>query len=153
MKSWEWIDDGSRKSWLSVGSDPEHMLDIVSPLVCRNWRHQATVGHCARLWLTYFTHTRAVLLTGNDTVPISVWRGAGVRCMYRVLLLLLRLPRRICNRRCLFVCLSVKTSERLHEIVREGWQWAIEQNDKILVVIWITVWNLDTGIVFRIRHY
>jgi len=53
----------------------------------------------------------------------------------------------------LFVSLSVKTSERLHEIAREGWQWASKQNDKILVAIWITVWNLDTGIVFRIHHY
>jgi len=29
----------------------------------------------------------------------------------------------------------------LHEIFREGWQWAIEQNnDYIFVAIWITVW-------------
>ena len=46
----------------------------------------------------------------------------------------------------LFVCLSVcllatlRTIFRtdLHEIFREGWQSANEQNDKILVAIWIT---------------
>jgi len=59
-------------------------------------------------------------------------------------------PRRICFRRCLFVCLSVsnfaqKLRNRLHEIFTEGWQWDLEQvinfggNPDHL---------LDTGIVF-----
>jgi len=35
-------------------------------------------GHCARMRLTYFTCTH-LLLAGNDTVPISLWRGGGMR--------------------------------------------------------------------------
>jgi len=46
-------------------------------------------------------------------------------------------PRRLCNRRCLFVCLSVcplATLRKifrmaLYEIFREGWQTANEQNN------------------------
>ena len=40
-------------------------------------------------------------------------------------------PRRICNRRCLFVCLLATLHKNfptdLHDILREGWQWANEQ--------------------------
>ena len=47
-------------------------------------------------------------------------------------------PRWVCNRRCLFVCLSVcllatlrkNVRTDLHEIFREGWQWASEQMTK-----------------------
>ena len=43
-------------------------------------------------------------------------------------------PRRICFRRCLSVCLSATLRKNfqtdLHEIFREGWQWASEQNIK-----------------------
>jgi len=56
-------------------------------------------------------------------------------------------PRRICNRRCLFVCLSVcllatlrknfKTD--LHEMCREGWQWISKQ----MIKFW---WRSRSGI-------
>jgi len=40
-------------------------------------------------------------------------------------------PRRICNRRCLSVCLLAHLHKNfktdLHEIFREGWHWANEQ--------------------------
>ena len=46
--------------------------------------------------------------------------------------LLLPLPRRLCFCHCLFVCLFVsnfaqKLQTDLHEIFREGWQWASKQ--------------------------
>jgi len=57
-----------------------------------------------------------------------------------------------------FVCLSVcllATLRRgfqtdLHEIFREGWQWLM---NKLLNFVGDPVHRLDTGIVFRIRHY
>jgi len=69
---------------------------------------------------------------------------------------LLPLQRRLCFRRCLSVCLSVclfvcllPTLRRnvrtdLHEIFREGWQWAIEQ----MITFW---WRSGSGIPIRIR--
>ena len=64
-------------------------------------------------------------------------------------LVLLSPPRRICNRHCFSVCLSVsnfvqKLLTDLHEIFREGWQWASEQMIKFWwrsrsqIPIWIT---------------
>jgi len=45
---------------------------------------------------------------------------------------------------CLYVCLLATLRKNfptdLHEIFSEGWQWANEQNDRILVAIRITVW-------------
>jgi len=49
---------------------------------------------------------------------------------------------RICNRRCLLVCLLATLRKNfridLREIFREGWQWAIEQ----LIKFW---WRSDTN--------
>jgi len=61
-------------------------------------------------------------------------------------------PRRLCNHRCLFVCLSVcllaalrkKFRMDLHDIFNEGWQWAIEQTIKF----W---WRSGSRIRLRIR--
>ena len=43
-------------------------------------------------------------------------------------------PKRLCFHRCLFVCLLAALRKNfrtdLHEIFREGWQWAIEQITK-----------------------
>jgi len=64
-------------------------------------------------------------------------------------------PRRIlCFHRRLFLCLS-ETSRKnfrtdLHEIFREGWQLATEQRSNFGGD---PAHRLDTGIVFRIRHY
>jgi len=60
----------------------------------------------------------------------------------------------------LFVCLSVcllailrkKFPTDLHEIFREGWQWANEQMIKFFSG-GDPDHRLDSGIVFRIRHY
>jgi len=77
-------------------------------------------------------------------------------------------PRRLCFCRCLSVCLSVslsvclfvcllatlrqkaRTRTDLHEIFRKGWQWA---NEQMLNFGGDPDHRLDTGIVFRIRHY
>jgi len=44
-------------------------------------------------------------------------------------------PRRLCNRRCLSVCLLATLRKNfrtdLHEVFREGWQWAKEQMIKL----------------------
>ena len=57
-------------------------------------------------------------------------------------------PRRICFRRCSSVCLlaSLRKNFRtdLHEIFREGWQWASEQ----IVKFW---WRSGSPICIRIR--
>jgi len=59
--------------------------------------------------------------------------------------------RKMCNRRCLFVCLSVINFAKknfptdLHESFRDCWQWLNFGGDPDH--------RLDTGIVFRIRHY
>ena len=62
-------------------------------------------------------------------------------------------PRRICFHRCLSVCLFVclllatlrkKFQTDLHEIFREGWQWANEQ----MIKFW---WQSRSGIWIRIR--
>jgi len=54
-------------------------------------------------------------------------------------ILLLHPSRRLCNRRCLSVCLSVgllatlgkNFRTNMHEVFREGWQWANEQMIKV----------------------
>ena len=57
---------------------------------------------------------------------------------------------------CWFVCLCLLANLYknfridLHEIFREGWQWT---NEKIVKFWWWFHHRLDTGIVFRIRHY
>jgi len=60
----------------------------------------------------------------------------------------------ICFRRCLFVCLLATLGKNfrtdLHEIFREGLQWPI---NKRLNFGGDPDHRLDTGIVFRIRHY
>ena len=59
---------------------------------------------------------------------------------------------------CLFVCLSLsnfapkrpKIPTHLHENFGEGWQWPM--NEKLYFYGYPNL-RLDTGIVFRIRHY
>jgi len=63
-------------------------------------------------------------------------------------------PRRICNRRCLSISVLATLRKNLqtdlHEIFREGWQWANEQ----MIKFWCDPdHRLDTGFVLRIRHY
>jgi len=73
------------------------------------------------------------------------------RWLYTNTVLLLK-PRRICNRRCLSVCLSVcllatlrkNFRTDLHEIFRDGWQWANEQ----MVKFW---WRSGSRIRIQIR--
>jgi len=69
------------------------------------------------------------------------------------LIILLHAPRRLCFRRCLFVCLSVcllatlhkNFQTVLHDIFRQGWQWAIEQmikfwwRSRLQIRIWIQI--------------
>jgi len=54
----------------------------------------------------------------------------------------------------LFVCLLATLRKNfqtdLHEIIRECWQWSKEQ---MIEFWWRSGSRLDTGIVFRIRHY
>jgi len=60
-------------------------------------------------------------------------------------------PKKLCFRRCLFVCLSVcllatlhkNFQSDLHEIFREGWQWANEQ----MIKFW---WRSGSRIRIRI---
>ena len=66
-----------------------------------------------------------------------------------ILDLFLHLPRRICNRRCLSVCLSAsniaqKLLNEMHETFRKGWQWANEQTIKF----W---WRSDSRSWIRTR--
>jgi len=65
-------------------------------------------------------------------------------------------PRRICFRHCLSVCLFVsnfvkKFRTDLHEIYKEGWQWASEQMVKFLWQSGSRIW-IRIGIVTLIRH-
>ena len=62
------------------------------------------------------------------------------RSVSRWWLHLLPPPRRICNRRCLSVCLRKNFRTDLHEIFREGWQQADEQ----MIKFW---WRLGSGSV------
>jgi len=61
---------------------------------------------------------------------------------------------RLCFRRCLSVYLLATLRKNfqtdLHEIFREGWQWA---NERMIKFQWRSGHRLDTGIVLRIRHY
>jgi len=54
---------------------------------------------------------------------------------------------------CLFICLLATLRKNfrtdLHEIFREGWQWASEQ---MMIFWWRSGYRLDTGTVFRVRH-
>ena len=63
-------------------------------------------------------------------------------------------PRRICFRRCLFLCLLPTLRQNfhtdLHEIFREGWQWASEE---MINFGGSADHHLGTCVVFRIRHY
>jgi len=62
--------------------------------------------------------------------------------------------RRICNHRGLSVCLLATLRKNfqtdLHEIFREGWQWANEQMMKFL---WRSGSPTGYRVVFWIRHY
>ena len=64
------------------------------------------------------------------------------------------LRRILCFHRRLFLCLSATSRKNfrtdLHEIFREGWQLATEQRSTFGGD---PAHRLDTGIVFRIRHY
>jgi len=75
---------------------------------------------------------------------IVLW---NIALLTSLLVLLLPLPRRICNCRRLSVCLSVcllatlhkNFQTDLHEIFGEGWQWAYEQ----MIKFW---WRSGSGI-------
>jgi len=56
----------------------------------------------------------------------------------------------VCLSVCLLATLRKNFQTDLHEILREGWQWASEQ---IVKFWWQSEYRLDTGIIFRIRHY
>jgi len=76
----------------TVGLILEVIRNIFCIPVARKCLHTATAclvrverGHCVRLRLYWYNDhfeslTRThLLLAGNDTVPISVWRGEGMR--------------------------------------------------------------------------
>ena len=76
------VDYGPKKTWLNFGSDREH-LDILSYLSCavrlsvdvksESDVEKISYGQCGKYRPMY------LLLAVNDTVPVSVWRGGGLR--------------------------------------------------------------------------
>jgi len=72
-----------------------------------------------------------IMYTGLDAVGVDMQVSPPVSYRSSDVSSLLPPTRRICNRRCLFVCLlpTLRKSFRtdFHEIFREGWHWAIEQ--------------------------
>jgi len=58
----------------------------------------------------------------------------------------------VCLSVCLLATLRKNSGTDLHEILREGWQWATEQKTKFWLAFRITVW-IQIQVFFPIRHY
>jgi len=78
-------------------------------------------------------------------LPVVYSASYGLRSSVCGLWVFLPPPRRICNRRCLSVCLLATLLKNLQEIFRKGWQWASEQTVKFWWRSRIADPDCDTG--------
>jgi len=118
------------------------------------------VDFCVCLWILYCTAAVFLSIIWSD---LSCVRHCELICQFNSVYFisyamekLLPPPRRICFRHCLSVCLFVsnfvkKFRTDLHEIYKEGWQWASEQMVKFLWQSGSRIW-IRIGIVTLIRH-
>jgi len=90
------VEYGQEKCWLNFGSDPEHgYQSIVSAATAGllvEWYNARLrlYWYNGQYWPTSLTRTH-LLLAGNDTVPISVWRHGGMHFIEYPIVLQLRL--------------------------------------------------------------
>jgi len=82
-KSEKYADYVSKKSWLNSESDPEHILDTLSYAVVDCCEKRAKLRKTSYIlrWSAGKFRLVYLLHAGNDAVPISVWRGVGIRSL------------------------------------------------------------------------